>query len=62
MLDLYGRCEQLAIVPCNKIPELKTGDRSREDVDNDVEEEKASADEGKGIDLFTSAMDICIIE
>ncbi|XP_028393670.1 neuralized-like protein 4 [Dendronephthya gigantea] len=48
MLDLYGRCEQLFIVPCNKIPELKTGEESQEDAENDkVEEEDASLEESK---------------
>ena len=49
MLDLYGRCEQLTIVPCNKVPELMTGDCSQEDVKKDAEEEKVSTDESKGI-------------
>ena len=47
MLDLYGRCEQVSIVPCNKIPELKTAD-NQEEVVNDIEEEKVSTDEIKG--------------
>lgn len=48
MLDLYGRCEQLAVVPCNKIPELKTGDQKQEDVKKDVEEEKTSTEKSEG--------------
>jgi hypothetical protein len=48
MLDLYGRCEQLSIVPCNKIPELRSVEHSEEDVKSDVEEEKVSTDESKG--------------
>ena len=48
MLDLYGRCEQLAIVPCNKIPELVSDNCSQEDVKNGAEEEKVSAEKSKG--------------
>ncbi|CAB4005063.1 Hypothetical predicted protein, partial [Paramuricea clavata] len=47
MLDLYGRCEQLSVVPCNKIPELRSVEHSEEDVKSDVEEEKVSTDESK---------------
>ena len=48
MLDLYGRCEQLAVVPCNKIPE-KTTEQKQEDVtENDIEEEKISTEESEG--------------
>ena len=48
MLDLYGRCEQLAVVPCNKIPELKTTEQKQEDVKKDIEEEKISIEESEG--------------
>ena len=48
MLDLYGRCEQLAVVPCNKIPELKTAEQNEEDVKKDVEEEKIATKESEG--------------
>ena len=48
ILDLYGRCEQLAVVPCNKIPELKTAEQNEEDVKKDVEEEKIATEESEG--------------
>lgn len=57
MLDLYGRCEQLFIVPCNKIPELRTGEQSQEDAENDtVEEEDVSLEEGKGEQITFSQL------
>ena len=48
ILDLYGRCEQLAVLPCNKIPELKTADQNEENVKKDVEEEKIATEESEG--------------
>ena len=57
MLDLYGRCEQLFIVPCNKIPELRTAEQSQEDAENDtVEEEDVSLEEGKGEQITFSQL------
>lgn len=53
MLDLYGRCEQLAVVPCNKIPELRKMEPIVQDIKSHNDDEKVSVDESKGgVELF----------
>ena len=54
MFDLYGRCEQVSVVPCNNIPLLKTGEDVELERENEkiVKEERiATSEKSEGITL-----------